>query len=117
MDKITKAIICGGRDFIPNNDHKLWLVETIQLLNVKCIICGMAKGADMFGYQIAKELNLPVMEYRAEWEKHGKAAGYLRNYKMAEVADLCIAFKGGNGTKSMIKISKDKNIPVIVCNF
>jgi len=53
--------------------------------------------------------------YPADWTKHGKAAGFIRNEKMAEAgADLCIAVWDGSssGTLDMIERSIDHEIPV-----
>ena len=52
------------------------------------------------------------MEFPADWDKHGKSAGYKRNLEMAENADALIAFWDGEsrGTKHMIDIAKEKNL-------
>lgn len=44
----------------------------------------------------------------ANWEKHGKSAGYKRNQEMANVSTHLIAFWDGKsrGTKHMIDIAK-----------
>lgn len=77
------------------------------------IVSGCAEGADKLGERYASEHNLTVERYPAEWEKYGKAAGPLRNERMAEVADAVIVFWDGEskGTKSMIDCAKQSNIP------
>lgn len=112
-----KAIVCGGRNFIPTKQHKDWLVSILQKYKVTHIICGMARGADMFGYNIGEILGLRILKYHAFWNRYGYSAGFIRNIEMSNVADICICFKGGKGTKHMIRISKEKNIPVIQCDF
>ena len=57
--------------------------------------------------------------YPADWKKFGKSAGFRRNEKMAEIADMLIAFWNGesHGTKHMIDICKEKGIETIVVNY
>lgn len=55
-----------------------------------------------------------VRVYEADWDAHKKAAGPIRNKKMLTESQphVIIAFKGGNGTAHMIKISKEAGVPV-----
>lgn len=108
-----KVIIAGGRTFEPKSEHKKWLKETLTKLGATEIVCGMAKGADMFGFQVAKEMYIPVKEFPANWYLFGKKAGYLRNEEMAQYADACVLFPGGKGTALMEILAKRYEIPVI----
>ena len=47
------------------------------------VVSGGAKGADALGERWAKERGIPVRQFPADWKKHGKAAGPLRNREMA----------------------------------
>ena len=55
----------------------------------------------------------------ADWDKHGKAAGPIRNAEMAEVADALIAFWDGQsrGTANMISLAKSKGLSVAVVRY
>jgi len=108
-----KVIIAGGRDFIPLLKHKSWLVGVLSQIEAKTIICGMAKGADQFGKEIAIDLGLMVSCYPADWDKYGKSAGYRRNVEMAKVADACILFPGGRGTEHMRNIAIEYGLKLI----
>jgi hypothetical protein len=57
------------------------------------IICsgGCPKGADKFAKDIATTGKLPYLEFPADWDKHGKAAGFIRNTQIAEACDILIA--------------------------
>ena len=57
--------------------------------------------------------------YPADWERHGRAAGPIRNEEMAEVSDALIAFWDGKsrGTKSMIEIAMRKGLQVAVVRY
>lgn len=53
-----------------------------------------------------------MKQFKSDWEKHGKAAGPIRNKKMAEYADAVILFPGGKGTASMKKEAERAGIIV-----
>ena len=106
---MKKLIIAGGRDFRDSGlivDHMNDLIDR-GIINEKelIIISGTAQGADMLGYNIALENNLPILEYPALWNIHGRSAGYIRNYEMAKVADMLLVFWDGRsrGTGNMIQ--------------
>ena len=108
------VIIAGSRTYNNYNEAKNYLDKAFSNKKPTSIICGMARGADMLGYRYAKENNIPVLEYPAEWFKYGKSAGYIRNSNMATNADALIAFWDGKskGTKNMIEIAKKHNMPI-----
>jgi len=112
---IMRLLVCGGREFtdveyaIPRI-HKLH-----QKTPVTTLICGMAKGGDSLALAWARELGIPVEEYPADWKKHGKAAGPIRNEEMLAKGkpDLVVGLPGGTGTSHMCKISQEIGVPVI----
>lgn len=114
-----RVIIAGCRNF--NNYDTLkerceyYLQDKIKTHNV-IIISGHASGADALGERFASEHNLQCELHPADWKRHGKGAGPIRNAEMAEVSDALIAFWDGQsrGTKSMIEIAKKKGIKVAV---
>lgn len=57
------------------------------------------------------------IKHSADWEKHGRAAGPIRNREMAQAgADLCLAFPLGEsrGTWNCVNECKKAGIPVKV---
>ena len=119
---ITRIIIAGSRNF---KDYDL-LKEIVDSVIVKVysddeitIISGTARGADQLGEKYAKENSLPVERFPADWERYGKKAGFIRNYQMANNADVLIAFWDGTskGTKMMIDLAKKKGLKVGVVNY
>ena len=80
---------------------------------------GHASGADSLGEKFAADHNLQCELYPADWDKHGKAAGPIRNAEMAEVADALIAFWDGQsrGTKSMIDLARKKGLQVAIVRY
>lgn len=97
-----KVIIAGTRTF---NDYQL-LCNTIKELNINIdeIVCGGAKGADALGEKYAKENNISIKYFLADWDKYGKRAGPIRNHQMGDYADYLIAFwdKKSKGALDMI---------------
>lgn len=107
-------IIAGSRTFKHNQEVFDWLVETLEVIKPDNIICGMAKGADLFGKSIAEYLEINVIECPADWDNYGKKAGFLRNLEMAGLADKCILLtEGSKGTEQMRQICMDQSIKVI----
>jgi hypothetical protein len=106
----VKLIIAGSRTFT-NYD---FLEETI-LINFDIedleIVCGEARGADLLGREFAEDYNLKIHSYPANWEKHGKSAGHIRNAAMGKEADFLLAFWDGKskGTQGMINYMKKNN--------
>lgn len=114
-----KVIVAGSRTF---DDYNLLCQKLDKILNGAgnvCIVCGEAKGADQLGKRYAKEHRLKVESYPANWEKFGKQAGYIRNEKMASVANALVAFWNGSsaGTKHMIETAKKMGLQVRVIKF
>lgn len=109
-----KVIIAGGRDY-HNYDTLIDAIEEAQF-DIKEVVSGGAKGVDALGERYAMEKNKTLHIYEADWERHGRAAGPLRNKKMAENADALIAIWDGKskGTKNMIETAEKHNLLVFV---
>lgn len=119
---IYKIIIAGSRDFMDYNLLKEKVNKILQEKRVShkiVIISGCARGADTLGLRYASENAFDVEEYPANWDKYGKKAGYMRNVEMAENADALIAFWDGKskGTKHMIDIATERNLPTRVIKY
>jgi hypothetical protein len=80
------------------------------------IVSGGARGVDTFGEIYARDNCIKVKVFPADWNTHGKKAGYLRNVQMAEYADALLAIWDGEskGTKHMIDTMKRMNKQVYV---
>lgn len=74
------------------------------------VISGGARGVDTVAEQTARQCGLPVKIFPADWNKHGKQAGYLRNVQIVEAADYVVAFWDGEskGTAHTIRIARQK---------
>lgn len=57
------------------------------------LVEGGARGADRLAAMIWRAWGLTVEEHPADWDRHGRRAGYRRNQQMiAAGADVCLAF-------------------------
>lgn len=76
------VIIAGSRTI---NDYRLVLraIEKSGFSPTE-VVCGKAKGVDTLGERWAKEHNVPIRYFPADWKTHGRAAGPIRNREMAE---------------------------------
>lgn len=111
-----RVLVCGGRDYENWNEVEYQLGLIHAQTPIKQIISGGAKGADHLGVVWAKSEHIPVREFHANWKKHGRAAGPIRNKQMLELGhpDLVVAFKGGKGTANMCKQAQASGVKVNV---
>lgn len=115
-----KVVVAGSRTF---NDFQLLYDKLDILLSKKrseiCIVSGGAKGADLLGEAYATERGHKCLVMEADWKRHGKRAGYIRNEKMADIADAVIVFWDGKspGTCHMIAIAKERQLPLRIVRY
>ena len=115
-----RVIIAGGRDF---GDYELLVrkCEKIfsQITDEIEIMSGTAIGADRLGERFAMYRQLTIHRFPADWDTHGKSAGYKRNEEMAIFGDALIAFWDGKskGTKHMIDIAESKALDVRIIRY
>ena len=121
--KVFKVIIAGGRDFKNYNKLKNYCDKVLRSkikegYEIK-IVSGTANGADKLGERYAKERGYEILRFPADWNAYGKRAGYIRNKQMAESADACVCFWDGTsrGTKWMIEIAEEKQLPLRVVRY
>ncbi len=122
-----RIIVCGSRDY----DREDLVFEELDDYCQGCrnepvtVVHGAARGADALASRFvsleraARDpfRTAPVTEegHPADWEKHGKGAGPIRNREMAAAgAVLCLAFWDGlsRGTADMISTATRCGIPV-----
>ncbi len=87
-------------------------------ITIDTIVSGGAKGADELGERLAKQYSskISLIVMKADWDKYGKRAGYLRNEQMLEIADAVIVFieNESKGSTHMAEISAKKGIPTSI---
>ena len=109
----------GGRDllWLPAQIAAVLLARTSGQL-VHGLLHGGARGADRTIGRAAHQLGWPVEVLPADWRRHGRAAGPIRNRELlklaisraealssaaAPVSVLVVAFPGGAGTASLVR--------------
>jgi hypothetical protein len=118
MTEDFRVLVCGGRDY----DDAQLLVEVLDELlqqataqNKRIILIhGAARGADSLAESWAEYHKLQIKRFPANWKKHGRAAGAIRNTIMLEEGQpqLVVAFPGGAGTRNMIQQAQKYGVPV-----
>ena len=110
-----KLIVAGSRSFEDFN----YLSETIEanfdVVSLE-IVSGGARGTDRLGEEFSRKWGIPLHRFPAEWDKHGRSAGYIRNKEMADFGDALIAFWDGysKGTGHMIDLATKAGLRVEV---
>lgn len=108
-----RVLVCGGRDY---RDAGRVNAELSALRSqMSGLMCGGAPGADTLAWDWGWSHNFQCERYMADWKKHGKAAGPIRNQRMLEEGkpDIVLAFGGGRGTADMIRRARSAGVPVV----
>jgi predicted Rossmann-fold nucleotide-binding protein len=96
-----KTIIAGGRDYELTEIAFERLDKAAQVIPITSVVCGCARGVDLWAAAWATSRKIKVIGFPAHWARYGKRAGPLRNKEMAQYADALIVFPGGYGTYNM----------------
>ena len=116
---VMRLLVCGDRDW---TDRK-FLYDTLDRWHenepIEVVIEGEARGADQMARDWATARGVVVEPYPADWEKHGKAAGPIRNQQMLDAdPDFVLAFhddiESSKGTRNMVKIARKAGVPASV---
>jgi hypothetical protein len=111
-----RILICGSRDF---NDENAIAKVIIKYQAGDILICGMAKGADSIAFELGKLRGMEVMEFPANWDLYGRAAGPIRNQQMLDKGkpEKVYAFysdkEKSKGTKDMVKRSRKAGVKTV----
>lgn len=110
------VLVCGGRDYY----NWLEMNQTLDAIDtedapISLLINGAARGADKMSTNWALSNGTDCREYPANWNKHGKRAGSIRNQQMLDEGqpDLVVAFPGGSGTADMVRRASQAHITIL----
>lgn len=117
-----KVLVCGSRIFKDYATLNEALLEIHDKHKIDLIIQGGARGADDLGMKWAILQGIDFIQFDAEWNRYGKAAGHIRNKKMLDEGepDLVVAFPlngdlaASKGTKNMVNQARAAGVEVIV---
>ncbi|WP_254959099.1 MULTISPECIES: hypothetical protein [unclassified Cyanobium] len=112
----------GGRDLAwPHQRVAAELLARCGGRSVHRLFHGGARGADAAIARAAHQLGWPALALPAAWERHGRAAGPIRNRELLQLAVaealahtspghstsvLVLAFPGGPGTASLVQLAR-----------
>lgn len=118
------CLVVGSRTF---KDYDFLSSKLDNLLINKdkvTIVSGGAIGADSLAEKYALDNDLPLVIFRANWNRDGNAAGYLRNARMHEYISQfkdrgCIAFWDGTskGTMHNFSLAKKYDTPIRIIRY
>lgn len=111
---LFRVLVCGGRDFA-GEALLCRVLDNAAAGRRVVLVHGMAQGADMLADAWARRRGHSILGFRADWDKHGRAAGPIRNQRMIDkgMPELVVAFPGGRGTADMVRRAREANIEVI----
>jgi hypothetical protein len=110
-----RVLVCGGRDYADRR-HVYDVLDVAHEANpIVLLIAGGANGADALAVDWAGKASVKTQVFPADWEKHGRSAGPLRNQQMLDEGKphMVIAFPGGRGTADMVKRADAAGVPVV----
>ena len=109
-----RVLVCGGRTY----SNSLALTNALDTFHLRTpithLIHGAARGADSLAATWAHSRSIPTTAFPADWARHGRSAGHIRNAQMLSEGNPAhvIAFPGGPGTAGMISLTRKANIPL-----
>lgn len=109
-----RILVTGGRDYADQAMLFGALDMEAEERQIYTIIQGGADGADRLARLWCHSRQCRYENYPADWRKHGKAAGPLRNQQMIDEGrpTKVFAFPGGRGTADMVRRAKAAGVPV-----
>lgn len=108
-----RVLVTGDRNW----DNENAVHEVLSSLNgiySISVIQGGARGADTQAAIVCSRLGIPCQTMMADWEKHGRSAGPIRNRAMLKEfkPDVVVAFHANlnesKGTADMIRAARGK---------
>ena len=111
-----RILITGSRNWANRYALTTALAGLVGDIENAVIVHGdCPSGADAIADDMAAYWGWGVERHTADWGRHGKAAGPIRNQEMVDAgADICLAFPLGesHGTRDCIRRAKAAGIPV-----
>lgn len=95
-----KLIIAGTRDLDIHHTEVIHvLIKQFGIVPTE-IVSGHSGDVDLMGELYASNKGIPLKKFPADWNKHGKAAGPIRNREMAVYADELLLIWDGKSKGS-----------------
>ena len=113
-----RLLVCGSRKWTRDGELFAILDRLNARRKIDVVIHGCARGADRMAGEWARSRGIPEERYPADWDRHGRAAGPLRNAQMlaegkptAAMAFVRGKLEDSRGTRDMVRRLEAANIP------
>lgn len=120
MSEYRKYAVIGGRDFddweLLSNTLNIYIIKPKNFKTTKVIVVhGGASGADSMADSWCQKHGIHTFMCQSLWHYYSHAGGPIRNEVMLACMrpHMLIAFPGGKGTESCIRLAKKFGIPII----
>ena len=109
---MRRIAVTGGRDFADVELVRRTL-SAIRFSKDDVLVHEACRGADSLAAKVASCVGR-TEAHPADWRRHGRAAGPIRNREMLSSGiDMLIAFPGGAGTRDCVRAAVELGIPVV----
>lgn len=115
---MLKILVTGSRDW--TDAHRIEVALFRELYETKTfgpdavLIHGACPtGADALAEEYATRAEMHIIRRPADWDRHGKRAGFLRNVELVELEpDVCLAFirQGSKGATMTANLAEKAGI-------
>jgi len=117
---MARILVTGSRNWtdeyaVKQQLKNIWL--SFRNADDVLVVGDCPTGVDKIARECWEFQKLPVEVHKADWNKHGRAAGPIRNQEMVDsVIDVGIAFILGEsrGTRDCLRRAKKAGIPMTV---
>ncbi len=109
--------VAGSRGFYDYSVVKRELDKFHQTRGISVLVHGdCIRSPDILADKWARQNRVYRVPVPAEWQKHGKAAGPIRNADLIAICDVLIAFWNGtsSGTRDIINQAKQTMTEIFV---
>ena len=108
-----RICISGSRGFKNEGAVREFVSKWSGKDDVVLVHGGCCSGVDSVVDHWARFYGIPVEVHKADWDRHGKAAGPIRNREMVKSCDYLYAFWDGSspGTKSAVRAAEESKVP------
>ena len=113
-----RLAVVGSRTFTDRNTVFVILNEYYKVFGdeLSFVSGGCPQGPDRYAEEFAELYNIPILILPANWNEHGRAAGFIRNSDIVNECEEVVAFwdRKSNGTRDTINKAHKQNKEVII---